>query len=157
MTVNRRAGTTTATILTGLILILGLACAALPEWQRLSTLAVWDVGEVRANYRAQFEKRDTLQAQLELLHSQIETVDCLAARLASGTISLAEAVAECEPVVRDRPGFVTVLSLDYKTSSLKLMISRHLISRVSYVLREDTDQLRTTLARLEAECSALNS
>jgi hypothetical protein len=154
MTTVRRAGTASAAALSGLVLTLGLAHAAAPEWVRQAGLDVWNAPALRDSLRAGNHRRAELLAHEERLFREIETIDHLAARLAAGSLSLAGATDAAEPILRERPSFPYTASQYYPAPTFRQSIARYLIARIE---RRHADPARwaTISARLEAEYAAL--
>ena len=152
----RRAGTASAALLPALAVTLGLSRATTPEWVRQAGLDVWNSQAAWSNLGANREEADRLREQAERLHRSIEAVDHLSARLAEGTVSLAEATDATEPLVRDRPGFSYAAGLYYAAPTFRLSVARYLIDRVRRVLAGDPGRLAAAVRRLGAEYTAMS-
>jgi hypothetical protein len=151
MTSVRRAGTASATGLTGLALALALGNAAAPEWVRRAGLDVWNLPSLRADAHALDQERALIQDQQEQLRREIEAADHVTARLEAGDLSLAEATDRIEPVLRGRPGFEDSARVHYQAPTVRLAVARYLVSRVERHLGADPTRKAVIAAGLEAE------
>lgn len=151
----RRAGTASAAVLPALAVTLGLARATTPDWVRQAGFDVWNLGAARSDLGITREEAGRLREEADRLHRSIEAVDHLTARLAEGTLSLAEATDATEPLVRDRPGFPYVAGLYYPAPTFRLSIARYLIHRVRRVLTDDPARQVAAVERLEDEYVAM--
>lgn len=130
MTTVRRAGTASVAALSGLVLTIGLAQTAAPEWMRRSGLDVWNVFEAQDSLRATGHQRESLRLEAEQLQQEIEFADHVANRLEAGTISMAEATDIIEPILRNRSGFHNVAGLYYAAPTFRHAVARYLSARV---------------------------
>jgi len=154
MTTAHRAGTASAAVLSGLVLALGLAHAAAPQWARRAGLDLWSLSDSQNTIQKNQQEMAQLEAQEERLHQESETLDHLATRLAVGTVSLAEATDTAEPILRNRSSAATLMRY-YQTPTLHLMVARHMIARVERCLDTDLSRWATASMRLEAEYAAM--
>jgi hypothetical protein len=102
------------------------------------------------------QEHASLKVREEKLFQEIQLSNTVAHELASGAISLKDAVDELEPVMKYRTGFVETLQINYGTSSLREGVARYLISRIPRAMSHDLLQLSATLNRLESEFNSLN-
>jgi len=147
MTSVPRAGTASATGLTGLALALVLGNAAAPGWARRAGLDVWNLPALREDARTTERDGALIQEQQEQLFRGIEATDHVTARLAAGDLSLADATDRAEPVLRARPGFEDVAPNYYHAPTFHLAVARYLIARAE----QHPARKAATAARLEAE------
>jgi hypothetical protein len=154
MTTVRRAGAASVAALSGLALALGFSHALAPGWAKGVGLDVWNLAEEREAAHKADADATTLQLQHEQLLREIELADHVATRLAEGKQTLADAVAELEPILRQRAGFASQCELKYHTPSFRHGVARYVINRVT--LAPADPARRAAVARnLEAEYAAL--
>jgi hypothetical protein len=101
------------------------------------------------------DERTELDHQRERLNLDIEVSDHLVTRLATGTISLADATAQMEPRLQERAGFRTVCEVQYQVPDTYLGTARYLIEKVARFLEADPSHQASVSARLEAEYAAM--
>jgi hypothetical protein len=154
MTTVRRAGASSVAALSGLALALGFSHAVAPEWSRSVGLDVWNIAEEHEAARHASEDSAALHQQHDQLLREIEFADHVTTRLAEGEQTLADAVAELEPVLRQRPGFASQCDLLYNPPSFRHGVARYAISRVARALADPARRAAVT-RRLEAEYEAL--
>jgi hypothetical protein len=153
MTTVRRTGTASAAVLSGLVLTLGVAQAAAPEWTRHVGLDVWNLSGLRAQVQGLHEEAADLESQEDRLRLEVEALDNLTARLVAGDVSLAEATAAAEPIMRERTGFDTAARLNYPAPTFTHSVARYLIHRAGRGgFGGESETVRT---RLAAEYAAL--
>jgi len=145
-----------AVALLGLALGFGLAHVTVPK--SMLTAPEWMRPARRADgpdFARIADEAASLQARQEQLLREIELGDHMAARLAAGTLSLADAAGEMEPFLRTRAGFDTVCRHYYHVPNTHLGTARYLIEKVRRLLEDDPSREATVTARLEAEYAAL--
>jgi hypothetical protein len=155
MTTVRRAGTTSAAALSAIILALGLAHAAAPQWTERIGLDIWNLFHLREQTRDHDRERERLKDREEQLGQEIEALDHLANRLSAGTLSLAEATDVAEPMMRNRTGFETAAELNYPAPTFRLSVARFLIARTGRTLETDPSRWAAVSSRLEAEYASM--
>jgi hypothetical protein len=151
----RRTGAVSAAALSGLVLTLGLAQVVAPEWVKRVGLDVWNMPGLRADARASAKEAAELRARQEKLGQEIELSEHVAARLADGSLTLAEATDELEPILRDRPGFDAIRVAKYEAPTFRHGVARYAIMKVHALLARDPARRAAVSARLEAEYAAL--
>lgn len=155
MTTIRRAGTASVAALSGLVLTLGLAQSAAPEWTRRAGLDVWNVSAARDTLLATDRDREMLQSHAEQLHQEIEFTEHTTNRLMAGTLSLAGATDLIEPILRNRPGFDTVAEIHYPAPTFRLSVAQYLVKRVEWEMPADLSERAAISTRLEMEYALL--
>jgi hypothetical protein len=152
MTTVRRTGAASAAMLSGLALALGFSHAVAPEWVRRVGLDVWNLPAECETLRESDAKLLLLQQRHEQLLREIEFADHLTVRLADGMQTLADAVAELEPILQHRSGFPTV---EYRNApTFRHQVALHMIDRVRLLLAHDPTRLAAVTPRLEADYAA---
>ncbi len=146
---TRRAGTVWVAALCGLALGLGLAHVTDPARIGQARRAAGPDPATAADETAE------LQARREQVVREIELGNHLAARLAAGTLSLADAVGRMEPHLKARPGFDDACRHYYRVPNARLGTARHLIEKVEVMLEADPDRWAAVSERLEAEYASL--
>jgi hypothetical protein len=132
-----------------------VAYAVAPVWSRDIGLDVWNYPDAREQLRAAEEQRDEIVASQEELFRQIELGNHVAERLADGSMTLREAVAELEDPFGRREGFDVVWRDEYGTPTFRHGVARYVIGRVEALLAGDPARWAAVSARLEAEYDAL--
>src|SRR5262245_16719454 len=155
MTNVRRAGTASAAALSGIILALGLAHAAAPQWTQRIGLDVWNLIGLQDELRSYDCERERLQNYHEHLNQEFETLDHIANRLATGTLPLAEAADTAEPPMRERAGSEATAERNYPAPTFRHSVARFLIARLGRTMADDPSRWATVSARLEAEYATL--
>jgi hypothetical protein len=155
MSAVRRTGAVSAAALSGLALTLGLAHAAAPRWAARAGLDVWNLPELNARLREIDEETARTRSDGERLLRQIDAAGHLTARLAEGSLTLAEAADELEPLLRDRPGFETVCAVQDGAPTFRHGVARYAIRKALAHLAGDPTRRAATAGRLEAEYAAL--
>jgi hypothetical protein len=154
--IHRRPGIASVATLAGIVLTLGLAHLAAPEWSRAAGLDVWNVADARAELDRTLTRGREIEAQNEHMLDQIRGSSGVAARLAAGRLTLAAAVAEAEAVNADRPGWADgLLAAHYAVPTHRQRVARYLIAKVEFRYRADPSGWAPLSARLEAEYRAL--
>ncbi|VTT99102.1 unnamed protein product [Gemmataceae bacterium] len=138
---TRRTGTVSAAALASLVI------AALAT-------DLFDASRVRGDTVALAEEAEALEAQRVRVIREAEASGRVAARVIAGTLTLAGAVDELEPMLRERPGFESAWPND-PPGTFRRRVARYVCVRVSAELEHDPGRRDTVLARLEAECAAL--
>lgn len=155
MIVTRRAGTASATTLFGLALTVVVANAIAPRWVHRTGLDIWNLPAAMADERRAGVEFASLNAQEEQLRQEIQLSDYIALEMADGKRTLKDAVAEMEPILKNRDGFVPTLEANYHTTSLREGVARFLIERVRRLMVNNQTQLKIVLVRLEGEFDSL--
>lgn len=155
MTSVRRTGTASAAALSGLALALGLSHAVAPGWPRRFGLDVWNVAAAQAAYRAAGDEREALESGHERMFREIAAAEALAARVAAGTLPLAAAAAELEPILVRRVGFTSTCEVHYHVPTTRLGAARYLLLKVTDLTADDPGAQAATLTRLETEFAAM--
>jgi len=156
MTNIRRTGIASATTLLGLVLALALTHAIAPNWARRAGLDIWHLPQIQAEARAIQHKTECLEVEAEQWHQRNEAIAHLTTRLATGGVSLAAATDEIEPFLRSQPGFENAArSPLYKAPTFRLSAAQYLLRRVECCWDSDPNMKTATMARLEAEYSAM--
>jgi hypothetical protein len=101
------------------------------------------------------DEQTEIDHQRERLNRDIELSEHLVTRLATGTISLADATEQMEPRLQQRPGFQITCENNYRVPNTRLGTARYLIQKVEWCLEADPTQWAAASARLEAEYAAL--
>jgi hypothetical protein len=156
MTTIRRTGATSAGTLFGLALTVVLANAIAPGWVQSSGLDVWNLPSAISANKCADQDCVSLREQEQKLMQEIQLANKIADELASGTITLKEAIDELEPVMRNRNGFVSTMQANYSATSLREGVARYLLSHIPRLLEHNPDQLTDTLSRLECEWYSLS-
>ena len=151
MTTVRRAGAASVAALSGLALALGFSHTLAPEWAKGVGLDVWNMPEEREAARKADTDATALQRQQEQLFREIELADHVTTRLAEGKLTLADAVAELEPVLQQRSGFATICEFKYRTSSFRHGVARYAMNRVAIALATDPARRAAVTRHLEAQ------
>jgi hypothetical protein len=145
MTTDQRTGTAFATALCGLALTLGLVYAIASGNARMTrSVRELDRAAIADRAAALRERHDRLQ-------HEIQFVEHFAVQLAAGTLSLTDATARIEPILRTRPDFDITCQVYYHTPNMHLGTARYLIIKVQQLLDADESQWLIVSARLEAE------
>lgn len=153
MTNVRRTGAVSAAALSGLALTLGLAHAVAPDWAARAGLDVWNLEELRDDFRANSEEWDELVEKEQRLHRECEATGSVAARMVEGELTLAEAADLLQPILRERPGFESTWRYDYRVPDFRRGCARYAIQRT---VRDVAPDRRAELEdRLEAEYAAM--
>ena len=153
MTTVRRTGAASAAMLSGLALALGFSHAVAPEWAKRVGLDVWNLPAECETLRESDAKLLLLQQRHEQLRREIEFADHITVRLADGTQTLADAVAELEPILQHRPGFPAA---DYGNApTFRHQVALYMMDRVRRLLAKDPTRLAEVTPRLEADYAAL--
>ena len=118
-------------------------------------LDVWNFNTARADERTVRAEAAELRAFEERFHEEVELADHLAAQLAVGTISLAEATNLMEPILRNRPGFATVTQQNYHAPTFRQGVAWYLIQHVDWQLLDAPEVWAAISTRLEAEYVAM--
>ena len=153
MSSARRTG---AVAVVSLVLSVAVASAVAPCWTRDAGLDVWNVAALTEECDHERARGQQLTDERNLLRSQMEASEGVAARLAEGNLSLADAVRELDEINRDRPGFDE--SLDYRFHDLPTRgakLARCAMARAVARLEGEPSHQAEVQRRLEAEYAAL--
>jgi hypothetical protein len=151
MTTVRRAGATSAATLCGLALVIVLAQAIAPEWTRRFGLDLWNLPEAMAHNQECSQETIMLSCREERLQQEVELADHLCSDIIQGRITLASAMAEMEPVLLQRPGFVLTCRSYYHAPTLKHSVGRYFIRRIARHYDLDDPKIIELLADLERQ------
>lgn len=152
--VARRAGTVSAATLSALVLSLVCTDLLAPRWVRAVGLDVWNIGALHDEVRGHDEQAAIVEAQRIRIIRESEASGRIAEQLAAGKLSLAEAVNELEPTLRQRVGFECAWPSD-PPPTFRHAVGRYAITRVEADLTNDPDRQATVVARLKVEYDAL--
>jgi hypothetical protein len=155
MTTVRRAGATSAATLCGLALTIILAEAVAPEWTHHTGLDVWNLPTAIAKNKDCAEETAFLIAQERQLAREIELGEHICFQVIDGSLSLAAAVDEMEPVLCKRTGFIETAGLNFGVPTIHLAVARYLIKRISRILQDDVKHRAEVIARVEEAYSHL--
>ena len=155
MTSIRRTGAASGATLSALAVALGLAHAVAPKWSEQVGLDVWNYSAAQNRVRDAESQSDSIRVGRDKLLREIEMADHLASQMIDGKLTLAAAVDELEPTLRNRPGFDVVRECHYKTPTFRHAVARYALTHIGIVLQSDPDRLAAVTPRLEAEYSAL--
>jgi hypothetical protein len=125
----RRTGTTSAAVLSGLVLTLGLMYAIAPEWSRRVGLDVWNIAEPVESLRATKEESARLSEEAQRLREAIEAADHITTRLIAGELTLETASDQIEPLLLERQGFEFSRSVSSPDLPFRLKVARYLLDR----------------------------
>ncbi|WP_439627441.1 hypothetical protein [Gemmata sp.] len=139
----RRTGAASAAAL----LALGLALAALGVDASLGA-------DARDEVRRHEADASALEAQRVRALREGEASGRAAARVIAGTLPLAGAVDELEPLLRQRTGFECAWT-DEPFPTFRHRVARYVVIRVAAELKHDPDRRAAVLARLDAEYATL--
>jgi hypothetical protein len=157
VTVIRRPGGASATVLVVLGLSLVTAHAIAPEWSRRAGLDVWNLPSLEEEFRVINEERLDVEAHAEQSANRRVTANLIARKLADGQ-SLATAVDEMMEVFQDDRAMRCSLESMYSDAPTpRHRFALHTIDRVKRLLKEDPLRCRSVAARLEAEYKALET
>ncbi len=150
----RRTGAASALALTGLTLILGLVHLIAPRWTKQVGLDLWNLAAVCEERRATDEETIEVQAKQERMFHQIALTDNVALRVIDGSLTLAAAVDELEPLFRDQPCFAIAFE-SYQPPTYRHGIAQYIIRKVRHQLEDDPSRCDPVCARLEAEYASI--
>ena len=151
MATFRRSGTTTAAVLSGLVVTLGLTPAIAPESSRRAGVDVWDIGQAARDFRELREESARLGEEAERLRESIEAAEHITTCLIGGELTLAGATELIDPLMRERCGFESAAAIVYAAPTHRLRAARYLIDRVRRSLQSDPSRWASLEARLEGE------
>lgn len=155
MSVIRRPGTTSATVLIGLTVTFVVAHAVAPEWSRQAGLDVWNMPAVQADYRSAVEHEREITSGGDSAASRRRAANQVAAQLLVGSITLERATDEACALFADDPGATgTLLITYYHVPTERLRFAKHMVERTSRLFETD-EQSATVLNRLESEYCAM--
>lgn len=154
-----RTATASLATLSGLAVAVGLAHAVAPGWTRAIGLDVWNAPAADAEYRRTLAAGEQLDDTRRRLRAQVAVTDGLAADLATGRLSVAEAADEVARVNAGRWGFEVTLAAFYPAvPTFRERVARYAIDRGLRRLAEtDPSDARRARDRLEAEYQELQS
>jgi hypothetical protein len=155
MTAFRRTGTTSAAVLSGLVLTLGLTHAFAPGWSRRAGLDVWNLADARASLREVSEESARLDEESERLRESIETAEHITTRLIAGELALSRATDLVEPLMRERPGFRWHATPTHSAPTFRLSVASYLIDHAQRTGRIHPSRLAQFIAQLQAEYEAM--
>jgi len=155
MNALRRTGTTSAAVLSGLVLTLGLTHASAPEWSRRAGLDVWNLADARASLWEISEESTRLGEESEQLRESIEAAEHITTRLIAGELTLSRATDLVEPLMRERPGFRWYATPTYTAPTFRLSVARYLIDHVQRTERIHPGRLAEFNVQLQAEYEAM--
>ncbi len=150
----QRAGAVSIAALSGLVLTLVIAHLCAPRWIQHLGLDVWNFHALREEARINNEHAAVVEAQRIRILRESETSGHTASRLIEGTLTLADATDELEPILRHRAGFECAWPYD-PPPTFRHGVARYAITRVEAELRDDPDRLAVVSARLKDEYDAL--
>lgn len=147
---------TPVAIAAGLVSAAVAAARAAPEWTAAAGLDFWNLPDLEAERRAALAEYASLEDRHQLLLDMAGANDRVAAALAEGRLSLAEAVAELEGINRDRPGFYPVLGM-YAPAGTgeRELLARFALRKARTQLRGDPTRAAEVMPRLTAEFRAM--
>lgn len=152
---TRRGGTVSVGALVGLGVALGLLHGLAPRWVQSVGLDVWNLPTLREDLRESREHTDVVDQRRRQIQHEIELADHVTARLIDGTLTLAQATDQLEPVMRHRDGFDTAWRLTYRTPTFRHGVARYAIRRVEDRLRNEPERSAAVCAPLEAQYAGL--
>jgi hypothetical protein len=155
MTSVHRAGAVSTVALSAVALTLGLAQAVAPRWVKHVGLDVWNLPNLRTASKAADDEAIELQAKEEQLRQSIEVSEHIAARLVEGAVTLAQAIDELEPLLRERPGFDYGYQTNYHVNTFRQGVARYTINRAQRMLAANPSRWATISPHLEAEFNAI--
>jgi hypothetical protein len=155
MSVIRRPGASSATVLFGLAATLVVAHVIAPEWARRSGLDVWNLPSANTSLRAATEEREEVEAGADRNVRRRAAANQVAARLAAGTITLDAATDEIMEVFRHDSGISTILRTHFPDAPTdRQVFARHTIERTQRFL-DDPVRWADVGPRLAKEYKAL--
>jgi hypothetical protein len=155
MTTVHRAGTVSTVALSALGLVLGAAQSIAPRWVKHVGLDVWNFPSLCASTQEAREQTEELRLDQERMDMSIEAGEHVAVRLVAGTMTLAQAIDELEPLLRARPGLDDIHRIAYQTKSPRQGVARYIVNRATRLLDNDPSRRAAVSARLEAEFAAV--
>jgi hypothetical protein len=150
MTINRSGAVVSASFLAGLALAVGLSAVVAGAGARLMGLEREDL-----DLSALAEQTDELDLQHARQLEEYTFANHLATRLAAGALTLADATAQMEPILRERPDFEFVCQYHYQVQDTRLGAARYLIDKVEFLLKDEPSRWRPVSIRLNADYAAL--
>ena len=136
-----------STALASTAVVLGLALAAL-------AVDVGRVAALRAELNDAAADAAVIEAQRVHQLRANEASGRVTARVAAGELSLATAVDELEPLLRDRTGFAHD-SVYGPCPTFRHRVGRYVVTRVAADLEGESGRRATVLVRLDAEYATL--
>ena len=130
------------------------ACVISPSWAKHVGLDVWNLPSLQKDLKVVVDRDAALDEQHEQLLGELEFGDYLASRLIDGTMTLAQATNDLEPILRHRHGFETTCEFHYRVHTLRQGTARNLIIRVESLTSTDS-RWPCISERLEAEFVAI--
>src|SRR5262245_11999482 len=156
MTVIRRPGAASVSVLVGVTVSLAVAHLIAPEWSRPAGLDVWNLPELRQTQKQIDDERAELDGARARLQHRIEAADHIATRLLNGELTLATAADELALLHDD--GSQTSLETHHPDApSKRHVFARHTIERVARLLQDEPARCKAIRERLEAEYRSLSS
>ena len=150
----RHTGIVSLAVLSIMVVIFVLACVISPRWAKRVGLDVWNLPGLNQKLKEARDRDAVLNEQHEQILREIEFGDYLAGRLIDGTMTLAQATDELEPILKNRPGFDITCEFAYRVSTLRQGTARCLIIRIEGMMNMDS-RWPAISARLEAEFAGI--
>jgi hypothetical protein len=150
----RHTGIVSLAVLSFVAVIFAFACVIAPRWVNNVGLDVWNLPSHQKTLKEAVDRDAVLDEQHEQLAGELAFGDHLARRLIDGTITLAQATDQLEPIMRNRRGFDTTCELIYRVRTLRQGTARNLIVRIEALISMDSSWPAIS-ARLEAEFAAI--
>jgi hypothetical protein len=152
-----RPGAGSAALLITLTLGLATAQAVAPDWVRRAGLDVWNLPELKEQFRQSNEKRLELEAEAEQVAARRTAADSVVAQLVAGG-ALADAADDLMGLLHDEPGVVVTLESVFPSApSLRHLFALHAIERAGRLLTDDPTRRAVVEARLRAEYQSLGA
>jgi hypothetical protein len=150
LNVTRAGAIVVVAFILGLILSVRLV-RAVPVWPHSAEFVDRETGPTAIS-----DQSDDLDARRERLFWEVRLAKSLAAQLVEGTLSLADATKQMEPLLQARRGFeCQCLPQHYNTPNVRLSVARYLINKVKEQIEANSSRSAAVIARLEAEYAAL--
>jgi hypothetical protein len=147
----RRSGATSAAVLSGLAVTLGVTLAVSPESAVRVGLDVWNLRQAASSLQESREEAARLGAAAEELRVSIEATDHHTTRLKDGQLTLKNATALVEPLMNERAGFGLAADLSFPAPTHRLRVARYLIERVRRSMEGEPGRWLEVETRLEAQ------
>jgi hypothetical protein len=141
-----------AAVALAIVLVMNRDRSPIPSstWPRINTLASFN-GELAALAA----RNEALDAERERLRQEIDLSTELAHRLIARGLTLHEATAQMEPLLRERDGFRLACTITFRVEGTRRGAARYLINRVDQLLEFEPCRRQEVNERLEAEYLAL--
>jgi hypothetical protein len=152
----RRTGLASVATLAALTLTVGGVHALAPDWSRRMGVDVWNLPCLEAERVQKDALGDELEAHGERTFRQIEASERVAAELAAGRVSLADAVVELERVNSSRSALLAgQRAFHPDAGDDRELVARYAVSKALRIFRDDSTRRTEVMPRLEAEYRAL--